>query len=420
VAVLTLTLSAQAAAALQGEPDVQIDLGDGAAEGAAAPATLRVADEVSDALLGRVLAALPVAEHAGVTAQVRQHNQRITAARSPAQRGVAFAPLPRLCVGLAGAPGAAQGELQLFERDTLDEIVAFDLLRADPRPALPGFRLVEQSELFEIYVNQTRLELRLAQDAAQLSLDAVPTDASEADLVLWLTRALRRPAFTDEALRRWVAALVGRLRQEQGLSLTGLLRARHAVVQSAMRRLDELQAQARKRGFEQLTLLDGAEADTACWRTGVSPDWQFRYQPGRYPARHAYSGRWRFQKHYFEEIHALKSQGEEFECAKLLDLMPEVKHWVRNIEQQQQFSFWLPTATDYFYPDFVAELHDGRLFVVEYKGEAYATNDDSREKRAVGQAWARAGGGQGVFLMAERLLDGLDLAAQLRRAVAAA
>ena len=180
--------------------------------------------------------------------QFQPHNGATTAARSLAQRGVPFAALPRLCVGLAGEPGSNQGELHLFERNTLDEIVAFDLLRADPRPELPGFRLVEQSDLFEIYVNQTRLELRQAQDGGQLSLDAVPTGASEPDLVLWLARALRRPTFTDEAMRRWVAALVGQLRQVQGLSLTGLLRARHTVVQSAMRRLDDLQARARRRG----------------------------------------------------------------------------------------------------------------------------------------------------------------------------
>ena len=77
----------------------------------------------------------------------------------------------------------------------------------------------------------------------------------------------------------------------------------------------------------------------------------------------------------------------------------------------------LPTATDYFYPDFVAELHDGRLLVVEYKGEAYATNDDSGEKRAIGQTWARASTGHGVFLMVEKSFKGMDVAAQLRQAV---
>ena len=65
----------------------------------------------------------------------------------------------------------------------------------------------------------------------------------------------------------------------------------------------------------------------------------------------------------------------------------------------------------------MAELQDGRLLVVAYKGESYATNDDSREKRAVGLAWAQASGQQAVFVMVERLLDGLDGTAQLRRAI---
>ncbi len=48
---------------------------------------------------------------------------------------------------------------------------------------------------------------------------------------------------------------------------------------------------------------------------------------------------------------------------------------------------------------------------------AYATNDDSREKRAVGEASARASAGRALFLMAERLAAGLTVAEQLRRAV---
>ena len=415
--VLTLAVSADVAAALQGEPDMQVTWVTGAPGKPEQPAQLRLAGEVSDATLGRVLAVLPAADRAGFAEQAQQHNQRVVAAHSPAQRGVPFAPLPRLCVGLVGE----QMELHLFERNTLDEIVAFDLLASDPRPELPGFRLVEQSDLFEIYVNQTRMEVRQAQDTGQLSLDAVPSAATETDLVLWLARTLGRRSLTDEVLRRWLVSLVGRLRQEQGFSLTGLLRARHALVQGAMQRLDHLQAQARKRGFEQLTLLDrpspAANPSRERWATGTSPDWSFRYQAGQYPARHVYAGRWRFAKHYFEHIHALKDKGEEFDCAKALDAIPEVKHWVRNIEQQERFSFWLPTATDYFYPDFVAELTDGRLFVVEYKGEAYATNDDSGEKRAIGQTWARASAGHGVFLMVEKSFKGMDVAAQLRQAV---
>ncbi len=129
----------------------------------------------------------------------------------------------------------------------------------------------------------------------------------------------------------------------------------------------------------------------------------------------AYSGRWQFKKHFYPQIAKLKSEGEEFECAKALDREGAVKHWVRNLEQLPEFAFWLPTATDYFYPDFVAELGDGRLLVVEYKGNGYVTNDDSREKRLVGLRWAQTTGHG--FVMIEKTLDGMDMAAQIRAAV---
>jgi type III restriction enzyme len=409
--VLTLVFPAAAAQALSGDPDVRVQLPAGPDDSA----LVSIEGEVSDATLARLVAPLDKAARADVAAQVERHNAQNTAARAPALRGVPFAPLPMLCVSLAD--GSGQGELQLFERETLSEIVAFDLLRADPRPELPGLRFVEQSDLFEIYMNNARVELRRTQDAAQLVLDHVPTQASEQELVAWLASALRRPGSTDAELMAWSARLVGQLLGQDGVSLTGAVRARQTLAQAAMRRLDDLEARARKSGFERLTLL--TDRPTAMpWTVGLSPDWSFRYQPGQYPARNIYSGRFRFEKHYYEVIHALKSEGEEFECAKALDRMDAVKHWVRNVEQQERLSFWLPTATDYFYPDFVAELNDGRLFVMEYKGEAYATNDDSREKRAVGHAWAKASRGEAVFVMVERKVGGLDIAAQLERAVA--
>jgi len=64
-----------------------------------------------------------------------------------------------------------------------------------------------------------------------------------------------------------------------------------------------------------------------------------------------------------------------------------VKYWIRNLVKRDHASFWLPLAHGEFYPDFVCELNDGRMLVVEYKGEAYATNDDSAEKR-ISEKWA--------------------------------
>ena len=73
---------------------------------------------------------------------------------------------------------------------------------------------------------------------------------------------------------------------------------------------------------------------------------------------------------------------------------------MRNLERQDQAALWLPTASDKFYPDFVAKLKDGRILVIEYKGEAYVTNDDSKEKKALGKLYAEKSGGKALFLMA--------------------
>jgi type III restriction enzyme len=96
-----------------------------------------------------------------------------------------------------------------------------------------------------------------------------------------------------------------------------------------------------------------------------------------------------------------------------------VRHWVRNLPRFPEFSFWLPTASDNFYPDFVCELEDGRLLVVEYKGEAYKSNDDSVEKRGIGEYWAAVSGN--LFLMAvARDGAGRGVGEQLRAVVSGA
>ena len=82
--------------------------------------------------------------------------------------------------------------------------------------------------------------------------------------------------------------------------------------------------------------------------------------------------------------------------------MPKVdtlKHWVRNAPHPFN-AYRVPTSADFFYPDFVAELMDGRQLVVEYKGEAYKTNYDSKVKNNVGLKAEEANKGILLFLMA--------------------
>lgn len=91
-----------------------------------------------------------------------------------------------------------------------------------------------------------------------------------------------------------------------------------------------------------------------------------------------------------------------------------MKFWIRNVARHPQ-SFWLPTASDKFYPDFVARLNEGRLFVVEYKGALLAGSgvDDTNEKRAKGRLWEARSEGKGLFLVVEREVGGRDMRSQM-------
>lgn len=131
----------------------------------------------------------------------------------------------------------------------------------------------------------------------------------------------------------------------------------------------------------------------------VDPNICFSIDPENYPCNRLYQGSYLFKKHYYKSVGDLKDHGEEFECAQYLDTHPKIKYWVRNLERQPLFSFWLQTSTDKFYPDFICQLHDERYLVVEYKGSDRWSNDDSKEKRDIGGLWEERSKGKCAFIM---------------------
>ncbi|MNI89152.1 hypothetical protein D3C73_1465200 [compost metagenome] len=91
---------------------------------------------------------------------------------------------------------------------------------------------------------------------------------------------------------------------------------------------------------------------------------------------------------------------------------------MRNLVDRSQF--WMPTAKQRTYPDFVARLKDGRLLVVEYKGGDRYSSDTEKEERMVGGLWATKSKGKGIYLMAQ-LKDekGNSVTEQLKAAIGA-
>ena len=75
---------------------------------------------------------------------------------------------------------------------------------------------------------------------------------------------------------------------------------------------------------------------------------------------------------------------------------------MRNLVHQTQF--WMPTSKQRTYPDFVAKLKDGRLFVIEYKGGIVLLRT-RRRKALRANSGPKYSGGKGLYLMAQMIDD---------------
>jgi type III restriction enzyme len=362
-------------------------------------ATAIVRGELSEKVEEFLLTACNAKHQQIIKDSIERELTRQAALLAPSARGVRFAPLPQLCLDW-------DGELQPVEKRILSELGAFDLF--SEAIMLAGFTIRERGTTFEIDLDGGKVVYELA-NAEQLHLNEISTHATEHDLVRWLDRECRQKDVGQAMLLKWLLAVVRHLQADRGFSLTALIRAKYSLTEVILREIDRRRNKAVASGFQK-----SLSGFLAAPRLEDSFSYAFNFHPTHYPGRPPfYTGRYRFKKHYYgsERIHDLREKRadgkltEEFVCARAIDMHPMVKQWVRNVEKEDRFSFWLPTSTDYCYPDFICELTDGRVLAVEYKGEPYKTNDDSREKAQIGYQWERSSGGRCLFLLAVEMDD---------------
>lgn len=372
--------------------------------------TVIVRGEMTEQAEAYLLSAYAGKHQAHVKEQMETYQVQRAASLAPSARGVVFASIPQLCLEW-------EGEEQLLERETLADLGCFDLLAQPAR--LDGFSVHETANAWAIDVEGENVTLDFM-DSRQLHLNEIPTEATEQDFVYWLNKQVRQEDTQQGTLLKYLTALLGHLIRDRGLSLTALIRAKFQLMTAIGKEIERLRRAAIKQGFQQA--LPGIRA--ASLEDGFR--YAFTFHPSHYPARPPfYGGRFKFKKHYYPIIHDLREKradgkpAEEFVCAQAIDTHPKVKHWVRNVEREERLSFWFPTSSDYFYPDFVCELVDGRLLAVEYKGEPYKSNDDSREKMQIGHQWEKSSGGRCLFLMAVAVDEqGRDVRKQIEDKIA--
>ena len=365
---------------------------------------------ISGALEEAILETLPESERVGAAEAVASYRTRTRDLHPPAERGEVLV--------VPGLASEAQGELRLAEAALFMESHAWSVLEHPFRPTESEFAILGTAHNFEIDLEGARLTHRFVGEAAQLPID-VDVDVEGWDpeaLILWLDGQVRQPDVAQIDLLKWLGGLVDHLIGARGISISALMRCKFVLARAVRRKIDAIRARERKSAYQQ-----GLFAPEA--RPKVSFDCAFTFRDDMYAGERRYRGGWRPVRHFLgpdrvPAFDGLREDGEEIRCAQALDSLPGLEYWVRNVARHPA-SFWLPTATDRFYPDFVARLDDGRLFVVEYKGAFIAEGADTREKRSVGALWERTSAGRGLFAIVEKDVGGRDVRAQLLRKIGA-
>jgi type III restriction enzyme len=344
---------------------------------------------------------LPETARQGFADAVAAFRADAQALLSPAEMQEPFA-VPRLVSEI-------QGKLEFADTDVFMEFRDWSLLDHSPRMAEGEFAIRETARSFEIDLDGNRITYQFADEQEQLALDIDVAGWTPEALVLWLDRQARQPDIHQGELLRWLRDLVGHLITTRGMHIAALMRCKFILARKVREKLAAIRQQERNGVYQRYLFAPEA-------KVGVSFDDAFTFKEGMYWDQRRYRGRWRPRKHFLgaENLPAFDGaeDGEEFQCAQAVDSLPAVKFWIRNVARHPN-SFWLPTASDKFYPDFVAMLDDGRTLVVEYKGAHLADGADTNEKRLIGELWERQSQGRAMFIVVEKSAAGRDVRTQL-------
>jgi type III restriction enzyme len=302
-----------------------------------------------------------------------------TIKQSPAENGETII-VPRLAV-------ERDGQLEIAYPETLVDVGGWNLAHVDTH--LPGFALTDQPDTFEMDVEGDQVTWHRIDAGRELALDDA-TDWDVAALSRWLDRTTRQQDVSQPIYLEYCRRVIDRLVER--IPLAQLVRGKYALRRAIGSRVKQLRAAAGHRGMQ--LVLGEIRPALALGENG------FSFSKAGYDPRTPYSGPWRPTKHLFAQVGDLTHGGEEWMCAVAIDDHPGVKHWVRNVDRTP-WAYWLPTATDRFYPDFVAELTDRRILVIEYKGQDRTDNADSREKRNIGKRLEEVSNGRVLFWWAE-------------------
>ncbi|MCF6263707.1 MAG: DEAD/DEAH box helicase family protein [Xanthomonadales bacterium] len=295
------------------------------------------------------------------------------------------------------------GQLQLFDDPELLDY-PWDLSTYAATPSIDDIsRLGESMKISEageidVDADSGRVVTRFLPDLQRdLGLVYTPENWDKIKLVAWICRNLPQPESTHSQKSAFVAAWIGTLLANPQINLSQVNLLKFQIRNLIERRIHKLRQDTITNAYQQ-TLFTGSVAENVA----VSATHVFEYHPQAYAPANDYDdryGQFTFRKHFYGRIGDFDSK-EEFECACWLDTQAQkgkINFWVRNLVRREGCSFFLQKANGRFYPDFLCQLPNGVVLVVEYKGgDRWVGAEDDR---LIGGLWAELSNNSCRFVM---------------------
>jgi type III restriction enzyme len=341
---------------------------------------VRITGDLAPEVEEKLVAAVPPSEQGALRRSLAARRERILDAPPPERPKTTPLQVPQLCLLI-------DGELEPAQEEHFLSPDSWNLLDYPAELTEAEFRVEERTDSYEIDIQGKRLIERHLKTQSVFAFDEVPTEWTDRQLARELDPPLRRKDIRQESLREFIRQTLRFLVDRRGISLNTLFRVRVPLERALREKIEHYRQKAFTAGYQLRLFSPDAAVET-------SFDYTFSFDPENYPATLHYNGGFQFPKHYYQGLIGEFDSKDELELAKLLEMSPRVKRWVRNIRGM----YGLPLSTGMFYPDFVAELDDGRILVAEFKGGHLIQYD--QEKNSVGELWESKSGGKALFLWA--------------------
>ena len=270
--------------------------------------------------------AAPEMEHLVVAEAISKYRNLVRARLSPAERGEKL-DIPRLMVQI-------QGKLQFAEADTFMEFHDWSLLDHSAKMSESEFAIRETARSFAIDIDGKRVTYQFAGEAEQLRLDVDIEGWTPEGLVLWLERQVRQIDVHPNELLKWLRHLVGHLIHARKMSVSTLMRCKFTLARKIQDKIVDIRQKERCSVYQRYLFAPEA-------KVMVSFDNTFSFKEGMYRDQRRYRGRWKPQKHFLgpDRVPAFDGadDGEEVQCAQVIDSLSSVRHWVRNRSASFEF-----------------------------------------------------------------------------------